>query len=106
MPTSITIRTNATTARIGNIPILSGSVTPTSTIGENIVVWVKKPGKTYWSYSSNRTVYNRYGTAAWLYKYYFRPGMVRGIYTFKSTVSATAGFATSTSPGTVSIRLR
>lgn len=105
-PTSISIKTNATTARVGNIPILSGSVTPTGTIGENIVVYVMKPGKTYWTYSSNRTVYNRYGTAAWQYKYYFKPGMVRGVYKFKSVVPALSGSATATSPVTASIRLR
>ena len=104
-PTSITIRTNAATTRIGGIPILSGVVSPSSLIGKNIRVYVKKPGKTYWSYSSTRTVYSRYGVPSWQYKYYFRRGMVRGVYAFKAVVPAWPGFSTKTSP-IVSIRLR
>jgi hypothetical protein len=106
-PTSITIKTNATSVRIGNIPILSGAVTPFSTVGYNMVAYVMKPGKTYWTYSSNRTVYNLGGKAAWQYKYYFKPGMVKGVYKFKAVMPAYSGhFLTSTSPTTVSIQLR
>jgi hypothetical protein len=110
-PTTITIRTSATSARTGNVPILSGAVTPFSMVGKNIVVWVKKPGKTYFSYSSNRTVYNLGGKAAWQYKYYFKPGMVKGYYVFKASCPApgfasSLGFLTSNSPTTVTIRLR
>jgi len=75
-------------------------------IGKNIVVYVKKPGKTYWTYSSNRTVYKLGGKAAWQYKYYFKPGMVKGYYVFKAVVPAWPGFLTSTSPTTVTIRLQ
>ena len=105
-PTSITIKTNATTARTGSVPILSGVVTPFSLVGKNIVVYVKRPGKTYFSYSSNRTVYNRYGVASWQYKYYFKPGMAKGYYVFKASVPAYPGYLVSTSPTTVTIRLR
>lgn len=65
-----------------------------------------KPGRAYWSYSSNRTVYYTGGGAAWQYKYYFKPGMVKGSYVFKAVVPAYSGFLASTSPTTVSIRLR
>jgi hypothetical protein len=90
---------------------LSGAVTPNSMIGVNMVVYVMKPGKTYWTYSSNRTVYNLNGAAAWQYKYYFKPGMTKGYYKFKAVAPApgfpsSAGFLTSTSPMTVTIRLR
>ena len=61
-PTSITIRTAATSTTIGKTVPLSGAVTPIAMIGVNIVVYVMKPGKTYWTYSSNRTVYNLGGT--------------------------------------------
>jgi len=105
-PTSVTIKTTATSARTGSVPILSGAVTPNGMIGRNIVAYVKKPGKTYWTYSSNRTVYNLGGKAAWQYKYYFKPGMVKGYYVFKAVVPAWPGFLTSTSPTTVSIRLQ
>jgi hypothetical protein len=104
--TSITIKTTATSARTGNVPILSGAVTPIGVVGRNIVCYVKRPGKAYWTYSSNRTAYLLSGHAAWQYKYYFKPGMVKGVYTFKAVVPAYLAFATSTSPTTVSIRLQ
>jgi len=104
--TSVTIRTSATSARVGSIPILSGVVTPTEMIGRNMVVFVKKPGKAYWSYSSNRTVYSRNGGAAWLYKYTFKRGMTKGVYLFRASVLAQTGFLASNSPSIVSIRLR
>ncbi|HEX9094372.1 MAG TPA: FG-GAP repeat protein, partial [Coriobacteriia bacterium] len=91
VPTSITIQTNATTSRIGGIPILSGLVTPSSLVGKNIVVYVRKPGKAYWTYSSNRTVYSRYGIPSWQYKYYFKPGMAKGIYVYKAFVPTMPG---------------
>ena len=102
-PTSITIKTTATTTYIGKSPSLSGAVTPDSMIGVNIVAYVMKAGKSYWSYSSNRTVYNLNGAPAWWYRYYFKPGMARGYYKFKARAPApgfasSAGFATSESP--------
>lgn len=111
IPTSINIRTSATVASIGRTVVLSGDVQPQSMVGVNIVVYVKKPGKTYWTYSSNRTVYSLSGLPAWQYKYLFKPGMVKGAYVFKSAAPApgfasSAGFGNSESPGTVTIRLR
>jgi uncharacterized repeat protein (TIGR02543 family) len=108
--TSITIRTTATSTYIGRTPVLTGSVTPYGMIGVNIVVYVKKPGKAYWSYSSNRTVYALNGGAAWLYKYYFKRGMTKGTYYFKASAPApsfasSAGFARSES-SVISIRLK
>jgi hypothetical protein len=94
-PTSITIKTTATTTYIGKTPILSGLVTPSSMIGVNIVVYVMKPGMSRWTYSSNRTVYTWHGSpASWQYKYYFKPGMPRGTYRFKARCPA-PGFASS-----------
>jgi hypothetical protein len=104
--TAVTIKTTATSARTGSIPILSGKVTPLDMIGRYMVVYVKKPGKKYWTYSSNRTVYLLGGGAAWQYKYYFKKGMKKGTYVFKAVVPAKTNFLTSTSPTTVSIRLR
>ena len=111
LTTSITIKATATTTYAGKTPVLSGAVTPSSMIGVNIVCYVMKPGKTYWTYSSNRTVYNLNGSPAWQYKYYFKPGMARGYYKFKAVAPApgfasSAGFATSTSPMTVTIRVK
>jgi hypothetical protein len=106
LATSITVRTSATSARTGGVPILSGTVTPTGMVGRNIVVWVKKPGRAYWTYSSNRTVYSLRGGAAWQYKYTFKRGMAKGVYQFRASVPAWPGFLAATSPTTVSIRLR
>jgi hypothetical protein len=104
--TSITIKTSATTTSVGKTPILSGAVTPTSMIGNNMVCYVMKPGSARWTYSSNRTVYALAGGAAWQYKYTFKKGMTKGIYKFKAVVPASSGFLTSTSIKTVSIRLK
>jgi hypothetical protein len=108
--TTVTIRTAATTTYIGKTVPLSGAVTPNAMRGVNMVVYVMKPGKTYWTYSSNRTVYALGGGAAWLYKYYFKKGMAKGTYKFKGVAPApgfasSAGFLTSTS-STVYIRVR
>jgi Tol biopolymer transport system component len=103
--TTATIKTTSTSVRIGNAPILSGRVTPAALTGWNMVVYVKKPGKKNWSYSSARTVYSLLGNGAWYYKYTFKKGMKKGVYYFKANVPALPGFATSMSP-TISIRLR
>jgi Tol biopolymer transport system component len=103
--TTATIRTTATSARIGGAPILSGAVTSADLIGRNMVVYVKKPGRRIWSYSSNRTVYSSGASAAWYYKYTFKKGMKKGVYYFKAVVPPWAGFVTSSSR-TIQIRLR
>jgi hypothetical protein len=104
--TTITLATTSTNAMIGSVPTLSGTLTPSGTIGGNVVVYVMKPGRTYWSYSSNRTVYSHGGTPAWLYKYTFKVGMPKGIYKFKAVFPAQGGLLGCTSPNTVSITLR
>jgi uncharacterized repeat protein (TIGR02543 family) len=103
--TVATIKTNATTTRIGGIAILSGSVAPTGLIGKNMVVYVKKPGSRRWTYSSNRTVYSLGGGAVWQYKYVFKRGMTKGVYYFKAVVPTMTGFTGSES-GTISVRLK
>ena len=109
--TSITIKTAATSTYIGRTVRLSGLVTPQTMIGVNIVVYVMKPGKTYWTYSSNRTVYTYAGSpASWVYPYYFKRGMARGYYKFKARCPApgfasSAGYAMSEST-TIQIRVR
>jgi hypothetical protein len=105
-PTSISIRTNATTTSIGKTPILSGSITPNGIVGKVIVVYVRKPGKSYWTYSSNRVAYSRYGVPSWQYKYYFKSGMAKGVYTYKAAIPAYTGYLPSVSPTTVAIRVR
>jgi hypothetical protein len=105
-PTTITIKTSATSTTIGKTPILSGAITTNGIIGKVIVVYVKKPGKSYWTYSSNRVAYSLYGKAAWQYKYFFKKGMAKGVYTYKAAIPPYAGFAPSASPTSVSIRVK
>jgi hypothetical protein len=95
--TSVTIKSTATTTYIGKTPILSGAVKPNACIGQNMVVYVMKPGSARWTYSSNRTVYALSGGAAWQYKYYFKPGMKKGTYKFKAVMPAWTGYLTSNS---------
>jgi hypothetical protein len=101
----ITITTSSASVLTRSVPILSGWVTPVSAVGTNIVVYVKKPGRGYYSYSSRRTVYARAGAAAWQYKYYFKPGMAKGVYYFKAVVPDLPGYLGSTS-GVIAVRLR
>jgi hypothetical protein len=96
--TSITIKSAASVTTIGKTVSLSGLCTPTpDMVGKNMVVMVKKPGKAYWSYSSNRTVYSASGVAAWLYKYTFKSGMAKGVYQFKAVVEASTEYVRSES---------
>ena len=103
--TSISVGTSAGSMSIGKITVLSGQVSPWFMLGNNIVVYVMKPGSARWSYSSMRTVYLRDDGPAWQYKYRFKPGMAKGLYRFKAVVPARPGFLASTSP-VRSIRLR
>ncbi len=84
IPTTLTIASTAASVVRGHQFILSGLMTPTpGTVGFNVIVWVKKPGKTYYSYSSNRTVYAGVGGAAsWQYKYNSLTSQAKGTYVF------------------------
>jgi len=96
--TTITIRTSRTSAYIGQVFYLTGLVTPTpEMIGKNMEVYVKKPGKTYWSYSSARTIYLNAGVASWWYRYTLVSGMVKGTYLFKAVYDGGATYAASQS---------
>jgi hypothetical protein len=103
---SISISTNRTSATIGSTAYLSGFVTPSpAIIGRNMHVDVKKPGRSYWTYSSARTIYaNGSGNAAWMYKYLFKTGMTKGIYYFRAVYDA--GTYDPSQSGIVSVSLR
>jgi FtsP/CotA-like multicopper oxidase with cupredoxin domain len=82
---TITITTNRATATLGSTAYLSGQVTPSpEAIGHAMHVDVKRPGRAYWSYSSARTIYSRYGVATWMYKYLFKTTMPKGTYLFRA----------------------
>jgi len=103
--TSLTIRTTRTSAYIGQTFILSGLARPTpGMIGQNMEVYVKKPGKSYWTYTSRRTIYvGPSGTAEWWFRYYLDPNKVasglvrRGTYLFKAVYNGDATYAASQS---------
>ena len=103
--TSLTIRTTRTSAYIGQTFILSGLARPTpGMIGQNMEVYVKKPGKSYWTYTSRRTIYvGPSGTAEWWFRYYLDPNKVasglvrRGTYLFKAVYDGDATYAASQS---------
>lgn len=97
-PTSITIRTNATSVARGKSFILSGIVTPASLIGTNIQVMVKYPTKSFYSYSSLRTVYSNAGVPSWWYRYNTLTSQPAGVFKFYAFVPASATFAYSQSP--------
>lgn len=106
-PTGIDIGSNVTTTYIGKTVMLRGDIVPGQEPGSGqasplngkiVVVYVMKPGKTYWSYSSNRGIYD-YGniSAGWLYPYYFKPGMAKGYYKFKAVIPKYPGYLSSES---------
>jgi hypothetical protein len=106
VPSSITISTNRTSVTHGQTAYLSGLATPSpGIIGKNMHADVRKPGRSYWSYSSARTIYaNPSGAAAWMYKYLFKAGMATGTYYFKAVYDA--GTYDPSTSGIVSVTLR
>jgi hypothetical protein len=103
--TSISIKASLTQVRIYSTSALSGAIAPGAVAGRNIVVYVQKPGSSRWTYSSNRTAYTLGAGAAWLYKYYFKRGMTKGLYKFKAVIADMPGFLGSASTA-VGVRLR
>lgn len=92
-PTStITIKRSAAGVYLPKPFVLSG-VLGRSRIGDLVVVYVKKPGKAYWSYSSARLVYAAAGD--WWYRY---TPMLRGLYQFQVKFAGNASMAAASSP--------
>jgi predicted secreted protein len=95
--TSLTITTTASSVTRGKQFILSGLMTPTpGTVGVNVIVWIKKPGKAYYAYSSNRTVYAGVGgVASWQYKYNTLKTQAKGTYLFYVSLVANGTYTAS-----------
>ena len=93
--TALTIKTSATSCKVGKQFILSGLCDPTpDLVGEMMHVDVKKPGKTYWTYSSNRVIYaGTAGAASWQYKYTLKKGMTKGTYQFRAVYDGNTPYA-------------
>jgi hypothetical protein len=67
--TSISIKSSATSVIRPRSFALSG-VMASGVVGDPVVVYVKKPGKAYWSYSSRRLCHSlAVGGANWWYRY-------------------------------------
>jgi hypothetical protein len=105
-PSSLTIARSRSALLLGQTVMLSGLASPNpGMVGATVSVYEKKPGKTYWSYSSRRVVASRNGAAFWAYPYRFKPGMARGIYYFQAGFVGDSRYLASRS-GTVGIRVR
>ena len=101
---STTITTSRTRAYSGTSAVVSGSVTPTRTIGAPAVVWVQRPGAS-WTKLATSTVVASGSSATWRAKLSFTRTMRRGVYRFKTVVSEIPGYLGTTS-NTVSVTLR
>lgn len=100
--TTVTIRTSAASVLLGRAFVLSGAMTPASAVGQVVRVDVKRPGRTTWSYSSNRGVTAGLAGPVWSYRYL---PVLRGTYYFRAVFAGTAGFKPSTS-GVVAVAVR
>jgi hypothetical protein len=101
---TIGIKTSAATSRIGRTVTLSGSVTPTASIGATIAVSVQAPGKG-WTAVPSPTVSASGGSAVWRSTYVFKRGMRTGVYRFKATAPAFGSWLGADS-SVVSVRVR
>jgi hypothetical protein len=101
----ISIKTSATTARITKSVTLSGSVTPVSTIGRTIRLYVQKPG-CGWTGVPSPVIRASGAGAAWKYTYTFKRGAHTGLYRFKASIPAYYGWLAATAPATVSVRVK
>ena len=99
-------RRAATTARIGNDPdpVGSGHAERPDRVEHRGLRQEAREGVLVLLVEPHR-LQRRAATAAWQYKYYFKPGMAKGYYVYKAVVPAWPGFLGSTTPNTVSIRL-
>jgi len=98
------IRVSATTARRGRTVVLSGSVTPTATIGVRSVLYLQRPGSSWRKLSSSR-VYASGGSAAWKIKIKFTRSWRTGTYRFKTTIPPVPGYL-GTTTNIVSVKLK
>jgi hypothetical protein len=102
---TVSIRTSKTAVYRGNWVTLSGSSTPTATIGRPFTVYVRKPGASLWGYASKGAVSSLSGAPAWRYNYLFRSGVTKGVYGFRTDVPALPGYFGASSP-IMSVRVK
>lgn len=104
---SLTIFKSTSAVRWGRPFILSGGLT-NGQVGDLVVVWVRKPGKRYWSYSSNRLCYTASAAgAAWWYRYTpIGRTSPRGPYYFKASYPGDDARSGSATPNQVVVSVR
>lgn len=101
-PSTLTITSSASSVLFPRPFTLGGTLTP-GFLSDPVVVYVKKPGKTYWSYSSNRLAYTTSGGGSlWWYRY---TPTLRGTYQFKAQFAGDASRLASTS-SVISVTVR
>jgi aldehyde:ferredoxin oxidoreductase len=81
---SVSIKASAGSTKIGKALTLTGAVKAPKAVGQNVIVYMKKPGTTYWAHVSTRKSYKLGSGARWQYKYTFKKGMAKGTYQFKA----------------------
>jgi hypothetical protein len=101
---SASIIRSRTTAYNGTTAVVSGLVSPKSSIGATVTVYVQKPGAG-WTKLATTRVYASGSSAKWRGKMTFSRSMRRGIYRFKATVVGIPGYV-GTTTSIASIRLR
>jgi hypothetical protein len=91
---SISITAEPTSVKLPRQFVLAGALSIAAN-GLPCVIYVKKPGKTYYSYSSARTTYGAGGSASnWWYRY---TPTLRGTYSFYVAFPGDATYLTATS---------
>jgi hypothetical protein len=100
----VSIKASASRLRRGRSVSLSGSISPTSSIGVRATLYVQRPGSA-WKRFSATTVRDSSGTAAWRTAYYFSKRMRRGTYRFRIVVPSFPGYLGATS-SIVSVKLK
>lgn len=105
-PQVVSIRTS-TTSVVRPRPFILSGVLLNGVVGDPVVVYVKKPGKAYWSYSSKRLCYSlATGGANWWYRYTpLSRTCPAGTYYFKAAFSGDGQRPAGVSK-TVTIRIR
>jgi hypothetical protein len=91
------IKGSRTRAYNGNTVVVSGSITPTPTVGLPATAYIKRPGSTTWSKLAAPTIYAKNGGGAVRLTYRFTRSMRRGVYQFRITVPAVPGYLGRTS---------
>ena len=98
------MKASTTTARRGTIFTLSGSVTPTSSVGARVALYVKAPNGSWKRFT--RSPVTAAGTSAvWRATFAFKTGMRKGVYRFRATVPGFAGYV-GTTTGAVGVTFK